>query len=49
MPKTAAAGAPVTVSAEVQNAGSIAADEVVQVYVTNVGSGLQAPGSGSGA
>jgi beta-glucosidase len=37
LPKTAAAGAPVKVMAEVQNTGSIDADEVVQVYVAHPG------------
>ena len=35
-PKKAAVGAPVAVSVEVQNAGAMAADEVVQLYVTDV-------------
>jgi beta-glucosidase len=40
VPKKAAVGAPVGVAVEVQNAGAVAADEVVQVYVT----GLEASG-----
>ncbi len=40
VPKTAAVGAPVAVSVEVRNAGAVAADEVVQLYVT----GSQATG-----
>jgi beta-glucosidase len=35
IPRTATAGSPLTVSVEVKNAGAMAADEVVQVYVTN--------------
>ena len=35
VPKTAAVGAPVPVSVEVSNAGAMAADEVVQLYVTD--------------
>ncbi|HSD67252.1 MAG TPA: glycoside hydrolase family 3 C-terminal domain-containing protein, partial [Vicinamibacteria bacterium] len=36
LPRKAAVGAPVTVSVEVRNAGAVAADEVVQLYVTDV-------------
>jgi beta-glucosidase len=35
VPKKAAVGAPVAVSVEVRNAGAMAADEVVQLYVTD--------------
>jgi beta-glucosidase len=35
MPKKAAVGAPVVASVEVRNAGAMAADEVVQLYVTD--------------
>jgi beta-glucosidase len=35
VPKRAAAGAPVTAAVEVRNAGAVAADEVVQLYVTD--------------
>jgi len=35
VPKTAAVGAPVAVAVEVQNAGAVPADEVVQLYVTD--------------
>jgi beta-glucosidase len=35
VPKKAAAGAPVAVSVEVRNAGTVPADEVVQLYVTD--------------
>jgi beta-glucosidase len=35
LPKKALAGAPVTLSVQVQNDGGMEADEVVQVYVTN--------------
>jgi beta-glucosidase len=36
LPKKAPVGAPVAVSVEVRNAGTMAADEVVQLYVTDV-------------
>jgi hypothetical protein len=36
VPRTAAVGAPVAVSVEVRNSGTMAADEVVQLYVTDV-------------
>jgi beta-glucosidase len=36
VPGKAAVGAPVAVSVEVRNAGTVAADEVVQLYVTDV-------------
>ena len=45
VPKKAAVGAPVAVSVEVQNAGAVAADEVVQLYVTDV----DASGDGAAA
>ncbi len=35
VPKKAAVGAPVAVAVEVQNAGAVASDEVVQLYVTD--------------
>ena len=36
VPKTAAVGAPVAASVEVRNTGTMTADEVVQLYVTDV-------------
>jgi beta-glucosidase len=36
VPRNAPVGAPVAVSVEVRNAGTVAADEVVQLYVTDV-------------
>jgi len=43
LPATARAGAPVAVSVEVQNAGKIAGDEVVELYVKHVGAAVPAP------
>jgi beta-glucosidase len=43
LPKKAAVGAPVTVSVEVRNAGQVAADEVVQLYVTDVEASGEVP------
>ena len=43
VPKQAAVGAPVAVSVEVRNAGSVAADEVVQLYVTDVEASAPVP------
>jgi beta-glucosidase len=43
LPKKAAVGAPVAVSVEVRNAGQVAADEVVQLYVTDVEASAEVP------
>ena len=43
VPKKAAVGAPVAVSVEVRNAGAVAADEVVQLYVTDVEASGEVP------
>jgi beta-glucosidase len=43
VPRKAAVGAPVAVSVEVQNAGAVAADEVVQLYVTDVAASVPVP------
>ena len=43
VPKKAAVGAPVAVSVEVRNAGAVAADEVVQLYVSHVEAAGEVP------
>ncbi len=43
VPKGAAVGAPVAVSVEVRNAGTMPADEVVQLYVTDVEASAPVP------
>jgi beta-glucosidase len=43
VPKKAVVGAPVAVSVEVRNAGSVPADEVVQLYVTDVTASAPVP------
>jgi beta-glucosidase len=43
LPKQAVVGASVAVAVEVQNAGSVAADEVVQLYVTDVAASGEVP------
>ena len=43
VPKKVAVGAPVRVSVEVQNTGAVAADEVVQLYVTDVEASGEVP------
>ena len=43
LPKKAVVGAPVAVSVEVRNAGSVPADEVVQLYVTDVTASAPVP------
>jgi beta-glucosidase len=43
VPKKAAVGAPVPVSVQVENAGGMEADEVVQVYVKDVEASVPAP------
>jgi beta-glucosidase len=43
VPRKAAVGAPVAVSVEVQNSGTMAADEVVQLYVTDVEASAPVP------
>jgi beta-glucosidase len=43
VPKKAAVGAPVGISVEVRNAGVVAADEVVQLYVTDVEASGEVP------
>jgi beta-glucosidase len=44
IPSTASAGTPVEVTVDVQNAGETAGDEVVQVYLTALDAGADAPG-----
>jgi beta-glucosidase len=43
VPKTAAVGAAIAVAVEVQNAGAMAADEVVQLYVTDLEASGEVP------
>jgi len=43
VPNKAAVGSPVTVSVEVRNAGAVAADEIVQLYVTDLTASAPVP------
>jgi beta-glucosidase len=43
VPRQAAVGAPIAVSVEVRNAGAVAADEVVELYVTDVTASAPVP------